>query len=306
MEELMSRCRNSMGFSSVTTCFWCVWLMWFTIAAIVELFPEPVPPVTRTKPRSAAAIVVRMDGSLSDSNVGMSNGITRITIMNDERCRRMLMRKRPTPGTPHEQSYSCSLSSRPRSSSFGIRRNAIARVCSGVSRCLVRGTSLPSIRARNTSPALMCKSDAPRSIAALMIFSIPSVPGLQVHHVEEGRPCKIATNVLHDESRLPFPETVRHSRRVRTDQDARVSPERMPRRERLVGENVQRRAPEAARVEQLEQRGLVQQIAPRHVDDDRRGGEARQHVAAHGGPRQRGARRRDHEHVGLGGQPRQG
>ena len=29
-----------------------------------------------------------------------------------------------------------------------------------------RGTSLPSMRARKTSPALMCKSDAPRSTAA--------------------------------------------------------------------------------------------------------------------------------------------
>src|SRR2546430_12725927 len=97
--------------------------MWFKIAAIVELFPDPVIPVTRIIPRSAAAMVVRTDGSLSDSNVGMSNGITRITIMKDERCRRILTRKRPTPGTPHEQSYSCSLSRRPRSSSFGDRKS---------------------------------------------------------------------------------------------------------------------------------------------------------------------------------------
>ena len=42
--------------------------------------------------------------SRSDSNVGTSNGITRITIMKLERCRRMLTRKRPTPVAPHEQS----------------------------------------------------------------------------------------------------------------------------------------------------------------------------------------------------------
>src|SRR4051812_23957568 len=60
---------------------------------------------------------------------------------------------------------------RPRSSSLLMRRCAIALVWSGVSRCLVSATSLPLIRARNTSPALMCRSDAPRSTAALMIFS---------------------------------------------------------------------------------------------------------------------------------------
>ena len=48
----------------------------------------------------------------------------------------------------------------------------MARVCSGVSRCLVSGTSSPLMRARKTSPALMCRSDAPRSTAALMIFSM--------------------------------------------------------------------------------------------------------------------------------------
>src|SRR3954470_3460008 len=59
-----------------------------------------------------------------------------------------------------------------RSSSLEMSCLAIALVWSGVSRCLVSGTSLPSIRARKTSPALMCRSDAPRSTAALMIFSI--------------------------------------------------------------------------------------------------------------------------------------
>src|SRR5690606_33520750 len=47
--------------------------------------------------------------------------------------------------------------------------SAIWRVCSGVSRCLVSGTSSPFTRARNTSPALMCRSDAPRWTAALRI-----------------------------------------------------------------------------------------------------------------------------------------
>src|SRR5712692_8922613 len=75
--------------------------MWFTIAAMVELFPDPVAPVTSIRPRSAAAIVGRIAGSLRVSNVGTSKGMTRITIMKDERCRRRFTRKRPTPGTEH-------------------------------------------------------------------------------------------------------------------------------------------------------------------------------------------------------------
>src|SRR6478609_5824269 len=52
----------------------------------------------------------------------------------------------------------------------------MARVCAGVSRCLVSATSFPLTRARKTSPALMWRSLAPRSTAALMIFSIPELP----------------------------------------------------------------------------------------------------------------------------------
>src|SRR3954454_8253803 len=61
---------------------------------------------------------------------------------------------------------------RARSLSLLMSLSAIALVWSGVSRCLVSATSLPLIRARKTSPALMCRSEAPRSTAALMIFSM--------------------------------------------------------------------------------------------------------------------------------------
>ena len=87
--------------------------------------------------------------------VGTVKGITRMTIMNDERWRRTFTRKRPTPGIPQEQSKSRSRSIRERSSSLLISFMAIARVWSGVSRCLVSATSFPLIRARKTSPALM-------------------------------------------------------------------------------------------------------------------------------------------------------
>ena len=156
----------------VTTCLCWVRLMWCTIAATVELFPLPLTPVTSTRPRSDSATWLSASGRRSDSMVGTVNGITRITIMNDDRWRSTLTRNRPTPGIPQEQSKSRSRSIRARSSSLLISFIAMARVWSGVSRCLVSATSLPLIRARKTSPALMCRSEAPRSTAALMIFSM--------------------------------------------------------------------------------------------------------------------------------------
>ena len=62
--------------------------------------------------------------------------------MNDERCRSTFTRKRPTPGMPQEQSKSRSRSIRARSSSLLMSLRAMARVWSGVSRCLVSGDQL--------------------------------------------------------------------------------------------------------------------------------------------------------------------
>jgi hypothetical protein len=73
-------------------------------AAIVLDLPEPVTPVTRTMPRSALAMSARTDGRPSCSNVGTAQGITRMTMANEPRCRMMLTRKRPMPDAAHEQS----------------------------------------------------------------------------------------------------------------------------------------------------------------------------------------------------------
>src|SRR6266516_2186863 len=154
---------------------------------------------------------------------------------------------------------------RPRSSSLAIRRCAIAFVWSGVRRCLVSGTSLPLMRARKTSPALMCRSDAPRSTAALMIFSMLSVPGFQVHDVRKGRPCKIALDVVHNEGGLPLPEAVCDGAHVRAHQNPRMAPERVLGRERFDREDVERRPAESPLVNQVEQRRLIEQRAPRDV-----------------------------------------
>jgi hypothetical protein len=60
--------------------------------------------------------------------VGTVNGMTRMTIMNEERCRSTLTRNRPTPGMPHEQSKSRRRSILARSSSLLISLSAMARV----------------------------------------------------------------------------------------------------------------------------------------------------------------------------------
>ena len=104
IEQRTSRWRNSIGFSIVTTCRGCSRLMASTIAATVELLPAPPGPVTITSPRSPEAISASASGAPSEDSVGTAKGITRSTIMNEERWRRMFTRNRPTPGAPHEQS----------------------------------------------------------------------------------------------------------------------------------------------------------------------------------------------------------
>src|SRR3989442_12207869 len=102
------------------------------------------------------------------------------------------------------------------------------------------------MRARNTSPALTWRSDAPRSIAALMICSMPRgcptaaparallarsstsiqpslVSGLQVNRVGERGPCKIALDVLHDQPCLALPEPRRHGADLGAAGPARVT-----------------------------------------------------------------------------------
>src|SRR6185436_14794731 len=112
------------------------------------------------------------------------------------------------------------------SSSLLMRCSAIARVCSGVSACFVSGTSLPLMRARNTSPALMCRSDAPRSTAALMIRSIRSVSCLLVDEVAQRLAADVAAPVVEEEVELPGPEAPRRYRRyVWDDQRVRQRPE---------------------------------------------------------------------------------
>ena len=52
-------------------------LMWSSIAASVVVFPEPVSPVTRTRPRCSSARRLHARRQLSESNVGICRGMTR-------------------------------------------------------------------------------------------------------------------------------------------------------------------------------------------------------------------------------------
>src|SRR5215213_8657530 len=117
------------------------------------------------------------------------------------------------------------------------------RVCSGVSACLVSGTSFPWIRARNTSPALMCRSEAPRSTAALMIRSMRSVPFVLVDEVAQWLAVRVAVPVVDEEVERPRPEPPRrHRGDVRYDERRAKPPQPARRAQRLLVKDVEYRA----------------------------------------------------------------
>ena len=74
-DELRSAWTISIGSSSVTMCWRRVVLTWSIIAASVVVLPEPVAPVTRTRPRcsSASALHARREAERCRS-VGTSAG----------------------------------------------------------------------------------------------------------------------------------------------------------------------------------------------------------------------------------------
>ena len=67
-------------------------------ASVVDL-PEPVGPVTSTKPRGFLMKSISTGGRPSVSNAGMSCGIVRMTAPIDARWKKALTRKRALPGT---------------------------------------------------------------------------------------------------------------------------------------------------------------------------------------------------------------
>jgi hypothetical protein len=89
-----------MGSSTVMMCSVRWLLMKSIMAARVVDFPEPVAPVTSTRPRGSMAIFLITGGRLSSSRSGQLKGMTRNTMLAEPRWEKMLTRKRPMPGTP--------------------------------------------------------------------------------------------------------------------------------------------------------------------------------------------------------------
>src|SRR5690349_554189 len=141
-----------------------------------------------------------------------------------------------------------------------MSRRAMAFVCSGVRACFVSATRRPSIRARNTSPALMWRSDAPRSTAALMIFSMrmdcpDSVARVLVDEVPERIPAPVSHPVVEEQLELAFPEPPRaYCCHVRGEEHLRHAPEWAGCRQWFLSENVEHSATESPVFEPLNER----------------------------------------------------
>ena len=80
-------------------------------ASVVDL-PEPVGPVTSTRPRGFFASSATIGGRPSSSNVRILKGIVRNAPATAPRCMKTFARKRERPFTPKERSSSLSSSNR--------------------------------------------------------------------------------------------------------------------------------------------------------------------------------------------------
>ena len=96
--ERLCWCRNSIGSSIVRMWSWRSQLITSSIAASVVDLPEPVGPVTRTKPRGLAVSSRSTCGTPSVSRPGISCGTSRKAALTDPRWKKQLTRKRATPG----------------------------------------------------------------------------------------------------------------------------------------------------------------------------------------------------------------
>src|SRR5438552_3359588 len=78
---------TSIGSSIVSMWTALLLLMWSIMQASVVVFPLPVGPVTRTRPRGAEASSRTTGGSPSSSNEGLPTRTLRMTMLIDPRCR---------------------------------------------------------------------------------------------------------------------------------------------------------------------------------------------------------------------------
>ena len=115
---MRSRCRNSIGSSTVMTLRVVTRLSASIIAARVVDLPEPVRPVTRIRPRGANASSRTSGGIMRSSMVGTSTGTWRRASAGEPRCMKMLARKRASPATPKAKSISLWVEKKSRCSSL--------------------------------------------------------------------------------------------------------------------------------------------------------------------------------------------
>src|SRR2546427_5547029 len=165
----LSRCRNSIGSSMVMMLTRRFVLMWLISAASAVDFPDPVTPVTTTRPRGRAAISSSTGGRLSSLIVFTSYGIERNANATVPRCWYTLVRNRPTPGTPMAKSASlCS------ANSFTWRGVMICSASdlssSGFSGAESSPTRSPLTRIVAGRPTLSSRSEPPRCTMWVMAF----------------------------------------------------------------------------------------------------------------------------------------
>src|SRR5579883_3409981 len=136
------------------------------MAASVVDFPEPVGPVTSTRPLGLFAKSETTAGKPSSSELRILKGIVRNAPATAPRCMYTFARKRDSPLTPKERSSSLCFSKCARCSSVSTEKQSCF-VSTGPSGGSFSGTMLPSMRSSGGVPVVTCMSLAPFSIIVL-------------------------------------------------------------------------------------------------------------------------------------------
>src|SRR5690606_21257130 len=134
-------------------------LRWLTMPASVVDLPDPVGPVTSTRPRGRKARSAKILGALSCSSVRMLDGIVRNTAPAPRFWLKALTRKRARPWISKEKSHSSVSSYILRWASFMMSYTMSWTCLWSSASTLMRRTS-PCTRIMGGKPADKCKSDA--------------------------------------------------------------------------------------------------------------------------------------------------
>jgi hypothetical protein len=134
-------------------------LIWSIIDANVDVFPDPVGPVTNTNPRCSPANRATTGGNPKSAIDGIDVATRRNTIPTEPRCRNTLQRNRPIPFTLNAKSHSFD-SANSTARAAGTTTTANASKLSGVNRSNGASTNDPSTRTLGGNPTFKCKSEA--------------------------------------------------------------------------------------------------------------------------------------------------